>query len=123
MVSLSVAAMAQGRIVPTGHVTPDAEISPIGSVLLKVQTEEAAQLSRVVVSKQMIPAKNQPDPLVSIQVSPVQSEPEALDALTDSSPTNPLRQEPGHGNSITALCPISRTELCHVGRVFQVVSQ
>jgi hypothetical protein len=103
--------------------TPTGEIGPVGSVALRVQAAQAVKLRLVVIWKQMIPAENQSDPPVPSQVSPVQSEPKALDALTDPSPTNPLRPEPGHGNSITALCPISRTELCHVGRVFQVVSQ
>ena len=56
MVSLSVAAMAQGKTVSTGHVltgtvTPDGEIGPVGSVPLKVQAARAAKLRRVVVSK------------------------------------------------------------------------
>jgi hypothetical protein len=93
MVGLSIAAMAQGKTVPIGHVltgtvTPDGEIGPVGSVPLKVQAARAARLRRVVVSKQTPAAENTGDPPVSIQVSPVQSVPEALDALTDPSPTN-----------------------------------
>jgi len=93
MVSLSVAAMAQGKTVPTGHVltgtvTPDGEIGSVGSVPLKVQAARAAKLRRVVVSKQTPVAENPGNLPVSIQISPVQSVPEALDALTDSSPTN-----------------------------------
>ena len=92
MVSLSVAAMAQGKTVPTGYVltgtvTPDGEIGPVGSVPLKVQAARAAKLRRVVVSKQMTAAEHAWDSPASIQVSPVQSVPEALDALTDSLPT------------------------------------
>jgi predicted S18 family serine protease len=95
MVSLSVVAMAQGKTVPTGYVltgtvTPDGEIGPVGSVPLKVQ---AAKLRRVVVSKQMTAAENAWNSPVSIQVSPVQSVPEALDALTDSSPTKSAMTE------------------------------
>lgn len=91
MVSLSVAAMAQGKTVPTGYVltgtvTPDGEIGPVGSVPLKVQAARAAKLRRVVVSKQMTSAEHAWDSPASIQVSPVQSVPEALEALTDSSP-------------------------------------
>lgn len=91
MVSLSVAAMAQGKTVPTGHVltgtvTPDGAIGPVGSVPLKVQAARAAKLRRVVVSRQSAPAENEGNPPVSIEVSPVESVPEALDALTDSSP-------------------------------------
>lgn len=91
MVSLSVVAMAQGKTVPTGYVltgtvTPDGEIGPVGSVPLKVQAARAAKLRRVVVSKQTPATENTGNLPVSIQVSPVQSVPEALDALTDSSP-------------------------------------
>ncbi len=91
MVSLSVVAMAQGKTVPTGYVltgtvTPDGEIGPVGSVPLKVQAARAAKLRRVVVSKQLPATENAGNLPVSIQVSPVQSVPEALDALTGSSP-------------------------------------
>jgi len=91
MVSLSVAAMAQGKTVSTGHVltgtvTPDGEIGPIGSVPLKVQAARAAKLRRVVVSKHTPAGEHAGNLPVSIQVSPVQSVPEALDALTDSPP-------------------------------------
>jgi hypothetical protein len=91
MVSLSVVAMAQGKTVPTGYVltgtvTPDGEIGPVGSIPLKVQAARAAKLRRVVVSKQTPATENAGNLPVSIQVSPVQSVPEALDALTDSSP-------------------------------------
>jgi hypothetical protein len=93
MVSLSVAAMAQGKMVPTGHVltgtvTPEGEIGPVGSVPLKIQAARAAKLRRVVVSKQTPATESTGDLPVSIQVSTVQSVPEALDALTDSSPAN-----------------------------------
>lgn len=92
MVSLSVAAMAQGKTVPTGYVltgtvTPEGEIGPVGSVPLKVQAARAAKLRRVVVSKQTLAAEQAGNLPISIQISPVQSVPEALDALTDSSPT------------------------------------
>jgi hypothetical protein len=88
MVSLSVAAMAQGKTLSTGHVltgtvTPDGEIGPAGSVPLKMQ---AARLRRVVVSKHTPTAEHAGNLPASIQVSPVQSVPEALDALTDSPP-------------------------------------
>ena len=91
MVSLSVAAMAQGKTLSTGHVltgtvTPDGEIGPVGSVPLKVQAARAAKLRRVVVSKHTPADENAGSLPVSIQVSPVQSVPEALDALTDSPP-------------------------------------
>ena len=91
MVGLSVAAMAQGKTVSTGHVltgtvTLDGEIGPVGSVPLKVQAAKAAKLRRVVVSKQLPLAEHAGNLPVSIQVSPVQSVPEALDALTDSPP-------------------------------------
>jgi predicted S18 family serine protease len=93
MVSLSVTAMAQGKTLSTGHVltgtvTPDGEIGPVGSVLLKVQAAKAARLRRVVVSKHTPTGEHAGNLPVSIQVSPVQSVPEALDALTDS----PARQ-------------------------------
>ena len=93
MVSLSVAAMAQGKMVPTGHVltgtiTPEGEIGPVGSVPLKIQAARAAKLRRVVVSKQTPATESTGSLPVSIQVSTVQSVPEALDALTDSSPAN-----------------------------------
>ena len=89
MVSLSIAAMAQGKTLSPGHVltgtvTPDGEIGPVGSVPLKVQAARAAKLRRVVVSKQLPVAENAGNIPVSIQVSPVQSVPEALDALTNS---------------------------------------
>ena len=89
MVSLSVAAMAQGKTVSTGHVltgtvTPNGEIGPVGSVPLKVQAARAAKLRRVVISKHTLAGENAGNLPVSIQVSPVQSVPEALDALTDS---------------------------------------
>ena len=91
MVSLSIAAMAQGKTVSTGHVltgtvTPDGEIGPVGSVPLKVQAARAAKLRRVVVSKQLPVAENAGNIPASIQISPVQSVPEALDALTNSPP-------------------------------------
>jgi len=89
MVSLSVAAMAQGKTVPTGHVltgtvTPDGVIGPVGSVPLKVQAARAAKLRRVVVSRQNAPAGREEHLPISIEVSPVDSIPEALEALTDS---------------------------------------
>ena len=91
MVSLSVAAMAQGKTVSTRHVltgavTPDGETGPIGSVPLKVQAARAAKLRRVVVSKHTPAGETAGNFPVPIQVSPVQSVPEALDALTDSPP-------------------------------------
>jgi predicted S18 family serine protease len=91
MVSLSVAAMAQGKTLSTGHVltgtvTSDGEIGPAGSVPLKVQAARAARLRRVVVSKHTPSGENLGNLPASIQVSPVQSVPEALDALTDSPP-------------------------------------
>ena len=91
MVSLSVAAIAQGKTLSTGHVltgtvTPDGEIGRVGSVPLKVQAARAAKLRRVVVSKHTPAGEHAGNLPVSIQVSPVQSVPEALDALTDSPP-------------------------------------
>jgi hypothetical protein len=98
MVSLSIAAMAQGKTVPTGHVltgtvTPEGEIGPVGSVPLKIQAARAAKLRRVVVSKQTPATERTGNLPVSIQISPVQSVPEAFDALTDSSPTKPAMIE------------------------------
>jgi PDZ domain-containing secreted protein len=98
MVSLSVAAMAQGKTVPAGHVltgtvTPEGEIGPAGSIPLKVQAARAAKLRRVVVSKQTPVAEHTGNLPVSIQISPVQSVPEALDALTDTSPTKSVIAE------------------------------
>ncbi|MCX5721360.1 MAG: hypothetical protein NT179_04940 [Nitrospirae bacterium] len=95
MVSLSVAAMAQGKTVPTGYVmtgtvTPDGGIGAVGFVPLKVQAAQAANLRRVVVSRLNAPAGS---PAGSIHVSPVQSVREALDALTDSSPLKPANAE------------------------------
>lgn len=92
MVSLSVAAMAQGKAVPTGYVvtgtvTLDGEIGPVGSVPLKIQAAQTAQLRRVVISKSMAPVEYVGGPSASIQVSPVRSVQEALDALTDPSST------------------------------------
>jgi predicted S18 family serine protease len=89
MVSVSVAAMAQGKTVSTGHVltgtvTPDGEIGPVGSVPLKVQAARAA--NRVVVSKHTPAGENAGNLPLSIQISPVQSVPEALDALTNVPP-------------------------------------
>lgn len=100
MVSLSVAAMAQGKTVPTGHVltgtvTPDGEIGPVGSVPLKVQAARAAKLRRVVISKQTSVADTTGKLSISIQVAPVQSVTEALDALTDASPTTSTLTEGG----------------------------
>jgi len=87
MVGLSIAAMAQGKTVSTGHVltgtvTPEGDIGPVGSVPLKVQAARAAKLRRVVVSKQTPAAEHAGNLPVSIQISPVQSVPEALNALT-----------------------------------------
>ncbi len=98
MVGLSVAAMAQGRTVPTGHVmtgtvTSDGAIGPVGSVPLKVQAARAAKLRRVVVSKQTPFSEHTGNLPVSIQVSPVQSVPEALDALTNPSATKSAMTE------------------------------
>lgn len=98
MVSLSVAAMAQGKTLTTGHVltgtvTPDGEIGPVGSVPLKVQAARAAKLRRVVVSRQTPAAEHAGNFPISIQISPVQSVPEALEALTDSSPTKSAMTE------------------------------
>ena len=89
MVSLSVAAMAQGKRVPTGYVltgtvTPDGTIGPVGSIPLKVQAARAAKLRRVVVSRQNAPAEREGHLPISLEVSPVDSVPEALDALTES---------------------------------------
>jgi len=98
MVSLCVAAMAQGKTVPTGlvlrgTVTPDGEIGPVGSVPLKVQAARAAKLRRVVISKHTPVADNTGKLSISIQVSPVRSVTEALDALTDASPTKSMITE------------------------------
>ena len=98
MVSLSVAAMAQGKSVSTGHVltgtvTPDGEIGPVGSVPLKIQAARAAKLRRVVVPRQTPAAEHAGNLPISIQISPVQSVPEALDALTNSSPTKSAMPE------------------------------
>jgi PDZ domain-containing secreted protein len=92
MVSLSVAAMAQGKTLSTGHVltgtvTPDGAIGPVGSIPLKVQAARAAKLRRVVVSRQNAPAESEGNLPISFEVSPVDSVPEALDALTDPSPS------------------------------------
>ena len=98
MVSLSVVAMAHRKTVPigyvlTGTVTPDGEIGPVGSVPLKVQAARAAKLRRVVVSRQTPAAEHAGNFPISTQISPVQSVPEALEALTDSSPTKPAITE------------------------------
>jgi PDZ domain-containing secreted protein len=73
MVSLSVAAMAQGKSVPVGHVltgtvTAYGEIGPAGSIPLKVQAAKAAKFRRVVVSKQNVPAEHERNLPVSIQI-------------------------------------------------------
>jgi len=73
--------------------TSGGEIGPVGSVPLKVQEARAPKLRRVVVFRQTPAAGHAGNLPVSIQVSPVQSIPEALDALTDSSPAKSAMTE------------------------------
>lgn len=91
MVSLSIAAMAQGKTVPagyvlTGTVTSNGEIGQAGSVPLKIQAARTAKLRRVVVSKQTSAVEHAGNLPISIQISPVLSVQDALNALTDTSP-------------------------------------
>lgn len=93
MVSLSIAAMAQGKTVPagyvlTGTVTSNGEIGQAGSVPLKIQAARTARLRRVVVSKQTSAVEHADNLPISIQISPVLSVQDALNALTDTSPIN-----------------------------------
>lgn len=89
MVGLSVAAMAQGRTVPTGYVltgtvTAEGEIGPVGSVPLKIQAAKAAELRRVFVPKQKETGERNESSPTTIEVLPVRSISEAFDALTNS---------------------------------------
>lgn len=90
MVGLTVAAMAQGKTVPTGYVltgtvTAEGEIGPVGSVPLKIQAAKAAELRRVFVPKQKETSERETPLPATIEVSPVRSISEAFEALTNSS--------------------------------------
>jgi predicted ATP-dependent protease len=87
MVGVTIAAMAQGKPVPTGHVltgtvTDEGEIGPVGSVPLKVQAARAAKLRRVFVPEGQVPEKGTTQIPARLEISPVRSVPEALEALT-----------------------------------------
>ncbi len=87
MVGVTIAAMAQGRQIPTGHVltgtvTDDGEIGPVGSVPLKVQAARAAKLRRVLVPDGQMPTRDNKQMPARLEISPVRSVPEALEALT-----------------------------------------
>ncbi len=91
MVGVTIAAMAQGKHVPTGYVltgtvTDDGEIGPVGGVSLKVQAARAAKLRRVLVPDQQTPVGSGQQFPARLEISPVRSVPEALDALTESQP-------------------------------------
>lgn len=91
MVGVTIAAMAQGKQVPTGYVltgtvTDEGEIGPVGSVPLKVQAARAAKLRRVLVPDQQVPERGSQQLPARLEISPVRSVPEALDALTEPRP-------------------------------------
>jgi PDZ domain-containing secreted protein len=98
MVSLSIAAMAQGKNVPagyvlTGTVTSNGEIGQAGSVPLKIQAARTARLRRVVVPKQTSAVEHADNLPISIQISPVLSVQDALNALTDTTPIHSAIRE------------------------------
>jgi hypothetical protein len=91
MVGLTVAALAQGKTVPSGYVltgtvTAEGDIGAVGSIPLKLQAAHAAKLRRV-----LVPTRAHEETRAEgggqsrfTQVSPVRSVPEAFEALTDS---------------------------------------
>lgn len=92
MVSLSIAAMATGRPLASGHVmtgtiTPDGRIGTVGSVPLKVAAAGQAHLHRVLVPEEQDTADGDWQTPFLMQVSPVGSVPQAFDELTAISPT------------------------------------
>lgn len=89
MVALTVAAMAQGKTVPSGYVltgtvTTEGDIGPVGSIPLKVQAASAAKMRRVLIPDQKADTDGDAPTPFLMQVSPVRSVPEAYEALTNS---------------------------------------
>lgn len=90
MIGLTVAAMAQGKNVPSGYVltgtvTHEGGIGPVGSIPLKVQAANAAKLRRVLIPEQSPTTEGLSQLSPMMQVSPVRSVPEAFEALTNAS--------------------------------------
>jgi len=89
MVGITIAAMAQGKTVQTGHVltgtlNADGEIGPVGEVSLKVQAARFAKLRRVLVPHQQATVEKEESQPTHVEIMPIRSVPDALDALTNS---------------------------------------
>lgn len=87
MVGLSVAAMAEGRLVSPGHVvtgtiTADGRIGVVGSVPLKITAASEAHLLRVLVPEEQDIADGDWQTPFLMQISPVGSVVQAFDGLT-----------------------------------------
>ena len=87
MVGVTVAAMAQGKTVQTGHVLTGTlntagEIGPVGEVPLKVQAARFAKMRRVLIPHQQVPAEPDETAGRQTEITPIRSVPDALDALT-----------------------------------------
>ncbi|HEU4684149.1 MAG TPA: S16 family serine protease [Nitrospira sp.] len=87
MISLTIAALAQGKTVQTGHVLtgtvkPDGAIGPVGGVPFKVQAAKSARLRLVLIPQQQTEHREQPEAESDMRILAVRSIPEALEALT-----------------------------------------
>jgi hypothetical protein len=92
MVGLSVAALAQGKIIRadrsiTGTVTPDGHIGSVGAVHLKIIAAYEAQLRRVLVPEEYDPTDGDWKTPFLMQVSPVGSVTKAYAALVEDDST------------------------------------
>lgn len=92
MVALSVAALAQGRLLPAqtvliGTITPDGSIAPVGAVSLKLAAARTAQIRLVLMSDRQM-ARGAPVWMSSsMQISSVRSVREAFETIMRTSST------------------------------------
>jgi len=88
MVGLSVAALAEGKVirsdrVVTGTITPEGHIGRVGSVSLKVSAANGTQLNRVIVPDEHDPTDRDWETPLLMHVYPVESVGKAYLALTE----------------------------------------
>jgi predicted S18 family serine protease len=92
MVALSVAALAQGRLLPAqtvliGTITPDGSIAPVGAVLLKLAAANRANIRRVLVSDRQMARGVHVRMSSSMQIASVRSVKEAFEMIMRTSST------------------------------------
>lgn len=92
MVAVTVAALAQGRPVPshtilTGTITPDGSIAPVGAVPLKLAAANTANIRRVLVSDRQMARGAHAGMSLPMQISSVRSVREAFETIMKTSST------------------------------------